>query len=76
MACLYIIPSLTKPSAQLLVCHTQSLIRWDTVSRVLGCLAWDLTHHLPLAIQKGHISFRAALPIPTNPRVMVTLTCL
>lgn len=76
MACLYIIPSITKPSAQLMVCHMQSLIRWGTVSKVLGCLAWDLTHHLPLEIQKGHMGFRAALPTPINPRLMVKLTCL
>lgn len=76
VACLYIIPSLTKPSVQLLVCHTQSLIRWGTVSGVLGCLAWDLTHHVPLEVQKGHMGVRAALPIPINPRVRVKLTCL
>lgn len=40
MACLYIIPSVTKPSAQLLVCLLHSSDQLATMSRVLGCIAW------------------------------------
>lgn len=38
-ACLYTIPSVTKPSAQLLVCLLHSSDQLSTVSRVLGYLA-------------------------------------